>query len=148
MDAPSTLRSRSWPVAQLPGLPAAQVAAMAAMGIHTTADLLAQGRTPAQQGAMAPRLHLAVAELRKWLAMADLARVPTVGCTYCGLLLHGGIASVVQLSQTPAPRLHSQLLRLHVATMQRRDLCPTLTMVRQWITEAQVLLRRSLQAQD
>ncbi len=144
MDVHSTLRSRSWPVAQLPGLPATQVATMAAMGIHTTADLLVQGATPAQQGAMAPRLNLAVAELRKWLAMADLARVPTVGCTYCGLLLHGGIASVVQLSQTPAPRLHSQLLRLHVATMQRRDLCPSLTTVRQWIAEAQVLTRRGL----
>lgn len=144
MDAPSTLRSSSWPVAQLPGLPAAQVAAMAAVGIHTTADLLVQGATPTQQGAMAPRLQITVSELRKWLAMADLARIPTVGCGYCGLLLHGGIASVVQLSQTPAPRLHGQLLRLHVATMQRRDLCPSLTTVRQWITEAQVLTRRGL----
>ncbi|MEA5419603.1 DUF4332 domain-containing protein [Spirulina sp. CCNP1310] len=144
MDAPSTLRSLSWPVAQLPGLPAAQAAAMAAVGIHTTADLLTQGRTPAQQGTMAPRLQITVSELRKWLAMADLARIPTVGCAYCGLLLHGGIASVVQLSQTPAPRLHGQLLRLHVATMQRRDLCPTLPTVRQWITEAQVLTRRGL----
>ena len=141
MNAPSTLQSCSWPVAQLPGLPAAHGAAMAAVGIHTTADLLAQGRTPAQQGAIAPRLNITVAELRKWLAMADLARVPAVGCGHCGLLLHGGIASVVQLSQTPAPRLHGQLLRLHVATMRRRDLCPTLTMVRQWITEAQVLTR-------
>lgn len=144
MDTPSTLRSCSWPVEELPGLPAAHGAAMAAVGIHTTADLLAQGRTPAQQEAIAPRLNITVAELRKWLAMADLARIPMVGCSYCGLLLHGGIVSVVQLSQTPAPRLHTQLLRLQVATMQRRDLCPSLATVGQWIKAAQVLTRTGL----
>ena len=78
--------------------------------------------------------------INKWIALADLARVPSIGIQYCGLLLHAGVGSVVQLAQIPTHRLHKQILRLQVATMQRSDLCPAVDIVQQWIQEAKVVL--------
>jgi Domain of unknown function (DUF4332) len=49
------------------------------------------------------------------------------------------VASVVQLAATPIYRLHKQILRLQVATMQRRDLCPAVEVVQQWIQQAKLL---------
>ncbi|MDB9493715.1 DUF4332 domain-containing protein [Spirulina major CS-329] len=135
----ASFSSCTWAVEQLPGLPLAEANKMHAVGIKTTVDLLNLSHTPPQQAAIAHRLGIPLPALRKWRAMADLARLPTVGCVHCGLLLHGGIASVQQLSQTPAHRLHAQLLRFHVATLQRRDLCPTISEVQQWVSEAKTL---------
>ena len=71
--------------------------------------------------------------------MADLARVPSVGCDYCGLILHSGIISVDQLSQTSVSFLHQQILKLQVATLQRKDLCPSPDVVKTWINEARTI---------
>lgn len=46
--------------------------------------------------------------------------------TQCGLLLHAGVISVVQLAQIPTHRVYQQVLRLQVATLQRRDLYPAI----------------------
>jgi hypothetical protein len=131
--------SCTWTIEQLPGLPGDEIEKMHNAGILTTVDLLKSSQTAPQQAAIAHRLTIPLQSLRKWRAMADLARLPSVGCVHCGLLLHGGIASVHQLSQTPAHRLQAQLLRFHVATLQRRDLCPTIAEVQQWIAEAKAL---------
>ncbi len=72
--------------------------------------------------------------------MADLARIPSVGTQYCGLLLHAGIGSVAQLAEVPTHRLHQQIMRLQVATMQRRDLCPAIELVQQWSQQAKIVL--------
>jgi Domain of unknown function (DUF4332) len=40
----------------------------------------------------------------------------------------------------PAHKIHQQLLKLHVATLQRRDLCPDLAQVQGWIKQARVLV--------
>jgi len=55
-------------------------------------------------------------------------------------LLHAGICSVTQLAQTPAHKLHQQILRLQVATLQRRDLCPHVEEVAGWIKQARMLV--------
>ena len=49
---------------------------------------------------------------------------------------------VKQLSQTPIHRLHSQIMRLHVATMQSKDLCPSVEIVKQWVMEAKLVVNR------
>jgi predicted flap endonuclease-1-like 5' DNA nuclease len=89
---------------------------------------------------LANQLQIKFQYVNKWVALADLARIPGIGCQYCGLLLHAGIGSVVQLAQTPAHRLHQQILRLQVATMQRRDLCPHVDEVAGWIKQARALV--------
>lgn len=102
--------------------------------------------TPSARQALANQLQIHVRYVNKWVALADLARIPSVGCEYCGLLLHSGIVSISQLVQTPVHRLHQQFLRLHVATMQRQDLCPSINVVQKWATEARSLIQRPPQA--
>ena len=68
-----------------------------------------------------------------------MARIPSVGNQYCGLLLHAGIISVAQLAQTPFARLHRQITRLQVATIRRKDLIPPVEQVKQWVEQAKVL---------
>ncbi|MGH2413501.1 MAG: DUF4332 domain-containing protein [Microcystaceae cyanobacterium] len=36
-------------------------------------------------------------------------------------------------------RLHQQILRFQVATMQRQDLCPPVEVVQKWVQEARSL---------
>ena len=133
------MRSRYWPIEELPGLSEEQVIQLKACGIDTTEELLKKGKTPQLRQELANQLQISLQYVRKWVALADLARIPSVGCQYCGLLLHGGIASVSQLSQTRIQRLRQQILRLQVATMQRRDLCPSVGLVKKWIEEGRSL---------
>ena len=133
------IASANWAIAQLPGLAADDATRLSDRQIHTTLDLLKLGQTQDQRNLLSTELQVPVRQLNKWVALADLARIPGVGCEYCGLLLHAGIASPLQLSQTSIGHLHRQLLRLHVSTMQRRDLCPTTSYIGQWIQQARLL---------
>lgn len=132
-----------WPIEQLPGLSQQYVDGLKSCGIITTQHLLTKTQTLQLKQSLANELQLHVQYIHKWVALADLARIPSVGCQYCGLILHSGIASVLQLSQTPIHRLHRQVLRLQVATFQRQDLCPPVELVQQWLQEAQSLLVNS-----
>ncbi|NET88561.1 MAG: DUF4332 domain-containing protein [Kamptonema sp. SIO1D9] len=124
-----------WSIEELPGLSAKERSLLASHKINTTQDLLAHAST-AQQQELAADLQIHGQYVKKWVAMADLASISSVGCQYCGLILHAGIASVAQLAQTPVHRLHRQILRLQVATMQRKDLCPSVDEVQKWVEEA------------
>lgn len=125
-----------WTIAQLPGISAEDQNKLKEHGIETTSQLLQYAKTPLQQQALAAKLQVHQHHVMKWVALADLARIPAVGCQYSGLLLHVGIASVAQLAQVPAHRLHQQMVRFYVATLQRRDLCPPIEAVKHWIAQA------------
>jgi hypothetical protein len=75
------------------------------------------------------------------VALADLGRIPSVGCQYSGVLLHSGVASVSQLIEIPVSRLHRQVLRLHVATLQKQTLCPPVNVIQQWIREGRIIAK-------
>ncbi|GET37312.1 DUF4332 domain-containing protein [Microseira wollei] len=137
------IQPRTWPILALPGLSDTDGQKLNECGITTTAQLIAATRTPETKQALASRLQVHAHHVSKWVAMAELSSIPSVGCQYCGLLLHAGIASVSQLTQTPVHRLHQQILRLHVATMQRRDLCPSMEEVQGWIKQARMLIAHS-----
>jgi hypothetical protein len=141
---PKSLKPCNWRIEALPGLSPEDQARLHEINIHSTLELLQQGSTPPKQQQLATRLHIHLHHVRKWVALADLARIPSVGCQYAGLLLHAGIASAQQLAQTPLHRLHPQLLRLQVATMQRPDLCPPVETVAIWVQEARSLTARSM----
>lgn len=135
----SMTRPCDWSIEQLPGLSAQDRAKLQACGVTTTGQLLKQASTPQLRQALANQLQIKSQYVNKWVALADLARIPGIGCQYCGLLLHAGICSVTQLAQTPAQRLHQQILKLQVAMMQRRDLCPGVDEVAAWIKQARDL---------
>ena len=135
----SSLKSQNWSIEKLPGLSKQHQTLLIEGGITNTRKLLEITHSPQQKLILASQLQIHPQYVKKWVALADLARVPTVGCKYCGLLLHAGITSVSQLSQIPVHRLHQQILKLQVATIQRRDLCPSVNLVQEWIQQAQFL---------
>jgi hypothetical protein len=128
-----------WSISELPGLKPPDCLSLQALGITTTTQLLQQAPDATAKRQLAIELGEKIQYVNKLVALADLARLPAIGCQYNGLLLHTGILSARQLALVPAHKLHQQLLRLHVATLQRRDLCPNLAQVQSWIKQAQEL---------
>jgi predicted flap endonuclease-1-like 5' DNA nuclease len=129
-----------WSISDLPGLNKSERDLLAQLGIVTTGQLLTVAPDAATKLKLAIDLGTKVQFVNKLVALADLARLPGIGCQYNGLLLHTGIISVKQLAQMPAHKIHQQLLKLHVATLQRRDLCPNLAQVQGWIKQATDLI--------
>ena len=139
--APQTsLQVRDWPIAHLPGLSKENQSQLEECSITTTGQLIRMTKTPAAKVLLAHQLQINTQSVNKWVAMADLAQVLSVGCQYCGLLLHAGVASAAQLAHMPVERLHQQILRLHVATMQRNDLTPSVDRVQKWIQQAKLVI--------
>jgi Domain of unknown function (DUF4332) len=128
-----------WPIASLPGVDEKLQQDLAALGITDTQRLLKV--SAAKHVALAAELEQPLRQLKKIMALASLAQVPAVGCEYCGLLLHGGIASIEQLSSTRPQLIHRSILRLHVGLLQRRDLTPTVDRVQLWVEQAKQILQ-------
>jgi hypothetical protein len=135
----SPRQGRDWPITDLPALSDADCQQLADLGIHTTIDLLRHSQNLERQTRLAQRLQLHLHHVQKWRALADLARVPSVGRQYCGLLLHAGVPSVQHLANLLPGRLHRQILKLQVNALQRVDLCPNAAIVEQWIRQAKVI---------
>ncbi len=136
---PDSIQYSNWAIEELPGLSNQQHQQLKALNIATTLDLLQATRNQSARIQLARRLNSHVKYINKWTALAKLASIPSVGCQYCGLLLHAGISSPQQLAQLPVAQLHSQLKRLQVTLMQRADLSPDTAQVSQWIAEARQL---------
>ncbi len=132
------MRGENWSILQLPGLSPQHQRLLVRAGVSTTLALIESGVD------LGPRLGVPERLLRRWLALAELARVPGVGCKYCGVLLHAGIATVEQLSRSSPPRLQDHILRLQVATLRRRDLCPPVSQVQEWVRQAGLLVRAEI----
>jgi hypothetical protein len=130
------MQSYYYSIEKLPGISSDEVKLLHSVNITNTQQLLDLTKNLNQQQLLANKLKIKVEYVRKWTVLADLARIKSVGCTYCGLILHSGIISVEQLKQIPASQLHRQILKLQIATMQRRDLCPSLQDVQRWQREA------------
>ncbi|MBW4655743.1 MAG: DUF4332 domain-containing protein [Kaiparowitsia implicata GSE-PSE-MK54-09C] len=133
------LRLRYWPLQQLPGLSQESLDLLSQQGIDHSQQLLQATTTPSQRRSLATRLHVHDHHVAKWRSLSDLARVPSVGDRFCGLLLHAGVTSLTHLAQATPHQVHRQILKLHIATLQRKDLCPTLADVSQWVQDATVI---------
>jgi Domain of unknown function (DUF4332) len=127
----------NWLIIDLPGLDPHLGRDLEEAGLTETRQLV--GLSTTQQIALATSLGHHPRHIQKVVAMASLAQLSSVGCDYCGLLLHAGIASVAQLALTPVNQLHRSVLRLHVAVLQRNDLTPTVDRVQRWVTQAKRL---------
>ncbi|GAB4552447.1 MAG: hypothetical protein Tsb0014_46260 [Pleurocapsa sp.] len=136
------MKSVYWSIDKLPGLQPQDRQLLKENGITNTQQLLNRGGNLAAKENLAQELQLSLQYIMKWIALADLARVPSIGCQYCGLVLHSGIVSVAQLAQTPFPRLHRQIVRLQVATLGKKGDIPSLAQVKQWVQEAKLISRQ------
>lgn len=132
----------NWSIEQLPGLSLQDQTKLKELGITTTGQLLQTASTGQRRQALANQLQIKTHYVNKWVALADLARLPGIGYQYCGLVLHAGVCSVHQLAQTPIHRLHQQILRLQVTLIQRKDLCPQIHQVASWIKQARDLAQK------
>lgn len=135
------MASPAYPLEQLPGLSATHAQGMAQLGLTSTDQLRRYGATVDHRQILAKKMQVPLRYVTKWVILAELARVPAVGCEFNGLLLHAGIISVAQLADATAQGLYTRLRRLHVATLQRNDLCPTPDQVSLWIQQAKALAR-------
>ncbi len=133
------MQPQYWSIDRLPGMMRPQIALLEQNNIQDTKKLLARTSNAEAKLTLANRLQVNLKDIQKWAALADLARIPSIGNKYCGLVLHAGIVSVAQLSQTPFHRLHGQIVRLQVATLQRKDLSPRVEQVKRWVEEATTL---------
>ncbi len=135
------MQSLYWSLDKLPGLDLQHQDLLKNQGITTTKELLFQAIDKQDREKLATRLKINLKYLNKWVALADLARIPSINYQYCGLVLHSGIGSVFQLTQTPFHRLHRQITRLQIATFQSKDLAPSVEQVKQWVEQAQSICR-------
>ncbi len=133
------MKSQYWSIDCLPGLRLPEQKLLKSEHIEDTQELLKRTKTLELKQRLASKLKLNQKHINKWIALADLARIPSIGKQYCGLVLHAGVASVPQLAETPFPRLHRQIVRLQIATLRRKDLSPTIEQVKKWVEEAKML---------
>jgi hypothetical protein len=139
MNRSQLIHRQSWLIEQLPGLSNQDCQKLKDCGIDTTEQLLQKVRPQLGKEKLAVRMQIHAKHLNKWVAMAELASIPAVGCQYCGLLVQAGIGSIPQLAQTSIEQLHRQILRFYVANLQRRDLCPDIAVMLPWIEQAKSL---------
>ncbi|MGD1901753.1 MAG: DUF4332 domain-containing protein [Geitlerinemataceae cyanobacterium] len=142
LPPPQPLSPGNWQIADLPGLDRDALVALRDRGIRSTRDLLDRCPDRNASDRLAADLQRHPQHVRKWVALARLATVPEVGCRHAGVLLHAGIASPEQLAAAPIHRLYPQLVRLFVATTQRRDLVPDRPTVLRWIAAARAQAAR------
>jgi Domain of unknown function (DUF4332) len=133
------MKSQYWSIDQLPGLSETDIALLQNYGIVNTKQLLEKANTLQSKQQLAIDLQINILYLSKWVALADLARIPDVGCEYCGLLLHSGIVSVLQLKQNPVHRVHRQIVKLQFATLKHQNLSPSVGLVQKWIQQATLI---------
>ena len=131
--------SCNWSIDKLPGISPEEQKLLIKHGIYTSQILLSKAATSQAKKSLAVQLKIPIKYIQKWSALSDLARIPSVGCQYCGVILHSGIASVNQLSQIPLQKLYSRVRQLYVANTQQRELIPSISLVRQWVTEAKLV---------
>lgn len=94
-------------------IPHEDIERLAAIGIRTTDNLLAQAATPRNRQSLANRAGLNPQALTAWAGLADLVRIKGVGPAYAELLVGSGCAGNIQ-----------QLLRgLHVEK-SLNTMCP------------------------
>lgn len=132
---------RNWPIENLPGISAEDLQKLKECGIETTLQLLQQTRNNLSKQELAARMQIHIQHISKWRALADLSRLPSVGCEYCGLLLHAGIGSVSQLAQVYLHDLQRQILRFQAVTTQKPDqVYRNSGLIAQWVQEARQLV--------
>lgn len=137
------VNSANHSISHLPGLSGAQIEQLSACGILTTFDLLRQGNSVRQRQQLSAQLSTHIKHINKWTALANLARVPGVGCQHCGLLLNAGVSSPQQLATMTVQGLHPLLRRLQIQLLNRADLAPDTAQVATWIRQAQQMVQSS-----
>lgn len=125
---------------EIEDLEEAQVAALAALGLRTTDDLLAAGAEPAGRRRLARELAIEESHVLRWVNHADLHRVQGIGEQYADLLEEAGVDTVPELAQRNAANLSARLAEVNAERSLVTRL-PTEAAVAGWIEHARQLGR-------
>jgi predicted flap endonuclease-1-like 5' DNA nuclease len=134
-----SMMEKDWELEQLPELSVEDCLKLDDNSIKTTLDLLNYGCNLTQRQTLAARLQVPVTQINKWVILADLSRIPSIGLTYCEFLLQIGICSSSQLAQMRLDDLEKLVKIFQIRIFQRRELCPTVSRMSEWISQAQYL---------
>lgn len=93
------MQPKYWSIDSLPGIMQPEQKILKKAQINNTNELLSRAKTNQSKIILANQLKINQKHINKWIALAELACIPSVGNQYCGLILHAGIISISQLSQ-------------------------------------------------
>ncbi len=120
---------------EIEDLEEAQLAALAALGLRTTDDLLAAGAEPAGRRRLARELAIEESHVLRWVNHADLMRVPGIGPQEAELLEAAGVDSPLALARRNAENLTAALDKAN-AEKRLVPAVPGLADVTAWIQAA------------
>jgi DNA-binding transcriptional regulator YdaS (Cro superfamily) len=133
---------KNWLIEALPGLNPEDCQKLKECGIETTLELCQRTRKRSSRQELATQMQISIRDINQWGAMADLSRVPSVGCQYCELLLQVGTYSVRQLAQVSWHDLRKRVSRFQMTTTQQPKLSLDPELMAQWIQEARQLMSK------
>lgn len=127
-------------IIDIEGIGEAMAAKLTAVGITTTAGLLAACATAADRKDLAAKTGLDASKLLGWANRADLFRVKGIGTQYSDLLEAAGVDTVPELAQRKPENLHAKMAEVNAEKKLVRQL-PTLRSVEAWVAQAKELPR-------
>jgi predicted flap endonuclease-1-like 5' DNA nuclease len=121
------------------GIGPAYAEKLAAVGIGTTDDLLANGAWPYDREKIAETTGISSTLIRDWVDKVDLMRVPGVGPQYSDLLEAAGVGSPAELAQRNAANLAITVQEVVAARPGIVRRVPSEAEITAWIEEASKL---------
>lgn len=138
-----TILQKNWQIERLPGINPEDRDRLKQFGIETTFQLLKQANKREDMQELADQMQINVQRVIRWVVMARLARIPSIGCDYCELLLNVGIYSAGQLTRASVKDLQKRILTYQNANPHRPKLCPDPDKITEWIQEARQIVRKT-----
>jgi predicted flap endonuclease-1-like 5' DNA nuclease len=111
-----------------------------AIGIKTTDDLLAEGKTPKGRKEIADKSGIGDKLILEWVNHVDLFRIKGVGSEYADLLEEAGVDTIVELATRVPANLFKKMEDVNTSKKLVRKL-PTESQVADWVAEAKTLPR-------
>ncbi|MDQ2664795.1 MAG: DUF4332 domain-containing protein [Gemmatimonadota bacterium] len=125
----------TYKIEQIEGIGVHFAERLAAVGIHTSDDLMARCETMDGRAQLAATTDLPASMLLTWANQADLMRVNGIGTGFGQLLESSGIQSVTELSERK-PENVVQLLDIVNEEKQLTRVVPPLKTVKRWVERA------------
>jgi hypothetical protein len=133
------VESAELPLDQLPAVSDETAEKLQQLGIVTNLDLLRSAGLKSQWQTLAEQAGVTVQQINRWVVLADLSRVPSIGAVYANFLLQIGICSTLQLANTPIGDLQRQVTRYQMPILKQASLCPDMGLIATWSTQAKQL---------
>lgn len=127
-------------IMEIEGIGPSYAGKLEAVGMHTSDDLLENGKTPKGRKDLVEKTGISSKLILEWINLCDLIRIKGVGEEYSDLLEEAGVDTVVELSNRNAENLQKKMQEVNEEKNLVRK-TPTLDQVTSWVEEAKTLPR-------